>query len=101
MDGRVGWVDSQVVEDRGYVFTKNSQMASIGAIFTSTHHTRQLNPCQNSSANRMVNYSQPSAYQGEMEPFEDCPSTSGCLTSLKNKPQQKQPNTFQHQYLAK
>ena len=32
-------------------------MASIGAIFTSTHHTKQLNPLPNSSANRMVNHS--------------------------------------------
>ena len=29
---------------KGYVFTKNSQMTSIGAIFTSTCHTKQLNP---------------------------------------------------------
>ena len=27
--------------------------------------------------------------QGKMEPFEDHPSTCGCLTSLRNKPQKK------------
>ena len=39
----------------------------------------------------MVNYSQLSACQGEMEPSEDNLSTHGCLTSLRYKPQQKQP----------
>ena len=29
--------------------------------------------------------------QGEMEPFEGHSSTHGCLTSLRNKPWQKQP----------
>ena len=76
---------------KGYVFTKTSQMASIGAVFTSTYHTKQLNPWPNSSASRVVNYSWLSACQGDMEPFEGNPSTHGCLTSLRNKPQQKQP----------
>ena len=66
-------------------------MASIGAIFTSTYHTKQLNPWPNSSASRMVNYSRLSACQGDMEPFEGDLSTRGRLTSLRNKPQQKQP----------
>ena len=74
-----------------YVLTKPSQMASIGVIFTSTYHTKQLNPWPNSSASRVVNYSQLSACQGDMQPFEDDPYTRGCLTSLRNKPQQKQP----------
>ena len=30
---------SHEVAGKGYVFTKTSQMASIGAIFTSTYHT--------------------------------------------------------------
>ena len=38
-------------------------MACIGAIVTSTYHTRQLNPWRNSSANRVVNYSRLSACQ--------------------------------------
>ena len=82
---------SHEVAGKGYVFTKISQMASIGVIFTSTYHTKQLNPWPNSSASRMVNYSQLSACQGDMQPFEGDPYTSGRLTSLKNKPQQKQP----------
>ena len=45
-------------------------MASIGVIFTSTYHTKQLNPWPNSSASRVVNYSQLSACQGDMQPFE-------------------------------
>ena len=76
---------------KGYVFTKTSQMASIGAIFTSTYHTKQLNPWPNSSASRVVNYSWLSACQGDMEPFEGDSSTRGRLTNLTNKPQQKQP----------
>ena len=66
-------------------------MASIGVIFTSTYHTKQLNPWPNSSASRVVNYSQLSACQGDMEPFEGDLYTRGRLTSLRNKPQQKQP----------
>ena len=54
----------------------------------------------NSSASRVVNYSQLSACQGDMQPFEGDPYTRGHLTSLRNKPQQKQPSNFQHQYLA-
>ena len=75
---------------KGYIFTKTSQMASIGAFFT-TYHTKQLNPWPNSSASRMVNYSQLSACQEDVEPFKGDPSTHGCLASLRNKPQQKQP----------
>ena len=74
-----------------YVFTKISQMASIGVVFTSTYHTNQLNPLPNSSASRVVNYSQLSACEGDMQPFEGDPYTRGRLTSLRNKPQQKQP----------
>ena len=66
-------------------------MASIGVIFTSTYHTKQLNPWPNSSASRVVNYSQLYACQGDMQPFEGDPYTRGLLTSLRNKPQQKQP----------
>ena len=65
-------------------------MASIGVILTSTYHTKQLNPWPNSSASRVVNYSRLSACQGDMQPFEGVPYTRGCLTSLRNKPQQKQ-----------
>ena len=88
-----GWGQacSHEVAGKGYVFTKTSQMASIGAIFTSTYHTKQLNPWLNSSASREVNYSQLSACQRDVEPFEGDPSTCGCLTSLGNKPNQKQP----------
>ena len=50
----------------GSVFTKTSQMASSGAIFTSTYHTKQLNPWPNTPASRVVNYSRLSACQGDM-----------------------------------
>ena len=74
-------------------------MASIGAIFTSTYHTKQPNPWPNSSASCVVNYSWLSACQGHVEPFEGDPSTCGCLTSLRNKPQQSSQGNFQHQYM--
>ena len=76
---------SHKVVGKGYIFTKISQMTSIGAIFTSTYHTNQLNPWQNSSASRVVNYSWLSTYDGDVELFEDHPSTCGCLTNLRNK----------------
>ena len=60
-------------------------------IFTSTYHTKQPNAWPNSSASCVLNYSRLSACQGELEPFEGNPSTCGCLISLGNKPQQKQP----------
>ena len=60
-------------------------MASIVVIFTSTYHTKQLNPWPNSSASRVVNYSQLSACQGDMQPFESDPYTRGHLTSLTEK----------------
>ena len=61
---------SHEVAGKGYVFTKTSQMASIGVIFTSTYHTKQLNLWLNSSASRVVNYSQLSACQGDMQPLK-------------------------------
>ena len=76
-------------------------MMSIGDIFTSTYHTKQLNPWPNSSASCMVNYSWLSPCQGEKKPFEDHPGNHGHLTSLSNKPQHKQPGKIQHQYLPK
>ena len=81
---------SHEVAGKGYVFTKTSQMTSIGVIFTSTYHTKQLNPWPNSLASRVVNYSRLSACQGDMQPFEGDLYTRGRLTSLRNKPQQKQ-----------
>ena len=82
-------VGSHKVAGKGYVNTENSQRVSIGDIFTSTYHTKQLNPWPKSLASRVVNYSQLPACQGEMELFEDHPSTRGCLTSLRNKPTAK------------
>ena len=66
-------------------------MASIGVIFTSTYRTKWLNPWPNSSASRVGNYSQLSACQGDIQPFEGHMHTRGFLTNLSNEPQQKQP----------
>ena len=91
---------SNEVAGKHYIFIKNSQMASIIAIFTSTHHTKQLNPLPSSSTNGMVNCSWLSACLKEMKPFEDQSSTSGHLMSLKNKLQQKQPGQLSASILA-
>ena len=78
---------SHEVAGKGYyVFTKNKEMTTNGAIFTSTYHTKQLNPWPNSSASRMVNYTQLSACQGDMQPFEGDPYTRGRLA---DKPQKQ------------
>ena len=91
---------SHEVAGKGYVLTKTSQMASIGVIFTSTYHTKQLNPWPNSSASRVVNYSQLSACQGDMQPFEGHPHTRARLTSPEASHSKSSPGNFQHQYLA-
>ena len=83
-------VGSHKVVGKGYIFTKNNQMASIGAIFTSTYLAKQLNPWPNSSTSYVVNYIQLSASQGHMESFEGDPSTCGRMTSIRNKLQEKQ-----------
>ena len=64
-------------------------MVSIGTIFTSTYHTKQLNLWPNSSASCVVNYSWLSVYQVEKDPFKDYLIMSTCdpLTSLSNQPQ--------------
>ena len=48
----------------------------------------------------MVNYSQLSACQGDVDAFESDPNTHGPLTSLKNKPQQKQSRKLSASILA-
>ena len=101
-EGGGGRAGSHEVEGNGYVFTNTSQVASIGAIFASKNHTKQLNPCPNSSPSHVVNYSWLSACQGDMEPFEGHPSTRGYLTSLRYNIIQSKISLgiFQHQYLA-
>ena len=83
-----------------YVFTKISKTAFIGVIFSSRYHIRQVTPWPNLSTSHVVNYSHLSAYQGDMEPFEGDPNTCGCLISLRNKPQQKQPGKLSESVLA-
>ena len=55
-----------------------------------TYHTKQLSPWPESSASRVVIHSQLSACEGFKELFEGNASACRCLTSLRNKPQQKQ-----------
>ena len=85
-----GVVFSNEVVGKSYIHTENSQIASISIIFTSTYHTKQLNPWLYSPTSRVVKYSWLSAYPREMEPFKHHPSTTAHLKSLRNKPEQKQ-----------
>ena len=84
-----GQAGSHKVASKGYVFTKTRQIASIDVIFTSTYHTKKLNPWPHSSASCVVDYSCLSACQGDMEPFEGNLNTYGHLTRLGNKPQEQ------------
>ena len=70
---------------KGYVFTKNMEMTSIGAIFISTCHTKQLNPWPNSSASHVVIHNWISACQGKMGQFKGHQSTHGSQTGLRKK----------------
>ena len=80
------------VVGKGYVNIENSQMVSIGAIFSSKYVSHKaVKSMANSSVGCVVIYSQLSAYPGEMESFIDHLSTHRHLTSLRNKPQQKHP----------
>ena len=82
----LGWAGSHKVVGNGYVFTKNSQVASTGVIFMSTYYTK-LNPWPNSPASHVDIYSRLAACPVEMEPFKDHFSTHGRLTGLRSKPQ--------------
>ena len=66
-------------------------MTSIGTIFTSTYHTKKLNPWLTHQWSFIASWGD--------RPFKDHLSTHGCLTSLRNQPEQMQPGQFHHQYL--
>ena len=61
--------------------TENNQMASIGAIFSSTYYTKQLNPWPTPPASCVADLP---AFPGKIEPVKYYPSIRGCLTSLRN-----------------
>ena len=67
-------------------------------------HTIQLNPWPNSSAkliSQLCGELQPAVcLSRDVEPFEGDPSTHGYLTSLRNKPQQKEPGQLSASTLA-
>ena len=75
---------------KGYFNTEISQMALL-VPFSAPYHTKQLNLRPNLPTSCVVNYSRLSTYPEEMKLFKNHPSTHGCPTSLRNKPQQKQP----------
>ena len=54
---------------------------------------------KNSSASCVVNYSQLSVCQGDMEPFKGDPSTRGRLRSQETSHSKSNLGNFQHQYL--
>ena len=88
---------SHEVAGKGYVNTKNSKMASIGAIFSSIYHTKQLHK---SSASRVVNYNQLSACQGEMEPFKTTLAFVDIWQASEASHNKSSLGNFQHQYLG-
>ena len=75
-------------------------MASIGAIFTSTYYTKQLNPWPNSSTSCVVNHSRVSACQREMESFEGDPSIPDVQQALETSHRKISLGNFQHHYLT-
>ena len=87
---------SHEVVGKGYVNTKSSQTVFIGAIFTFIYNTKHKSMAKLISQS----YSPLSSRLGEMEPFEDDLSTRGHLTTLRNRPQQKQPRQLSPSILA-
>ena len=61
---------SQEVVGKGYVFTKNSQMAATAVTCISKY---QLNPWPNSPASSVAIYSRLAACPVKIEPFKDHP----------------------------
>ena len=96
----IGWKDgervgSHKVAGKSYVFTKISQMASTGVIFTFTYIShKQLNPWPNSSASCVVNYTQQSACQGMKVTLALVDIWQASATSHSK----SSPGNFQHQY---
>ena len=82
---------SHEVSGKCYFNTENSQIVSNGAILLHVSHKAAKFMAKLISWLCYELYSWLSACQGEMKPFEDQTSTGGHLTSLTNKPQQKQP----------
>ena len=75
-------------------------MASTGAIFTSTYHTKQLNPWPSTPASRVVNYSRLSACQGDVaiwRPPEH--SWTSDTEASETSYSKNSPGNFQHRYL--
>ena len=89
--GRWGRSGSHEVAGKGSIFTKNREMTTTGAIFTSTCHTKQLNPWPNSSASRVVIHSRVhsrlSTCQRKMGPFKGYRSTRVRQTGLRKRPE--------------
>ena len=65
------------------------QMTFIGADFTTTCHTKQLNPWRiaNLSASHVVIHSQLSAWQGKMASLRNHPISRGSQTGLRKRPE--------------
>ena len=75
-------------------------MAFIDAIFTSTHHTKQLNQWPNSSASCMVNYSQLSAFQGIWSYLKTTRALVDIWQASETSHSKSNLGNFHHQYLT-
>ena len=92
--GREGgeWAGTYIVARKGYVYTENSQMASIGAIFNSTYVSHKAAKSLAMLISQLCGELHPAVcFSGDMEPFEGYSKMHRHLTGLRNKPQQKHP----------
>ena len=87
-------VRSHEMAGKVYIHTENSQIVSIGAISTSTYHTKQLNAYPSSPASLFVNYNWLSACPMKTELVKDHPNTHERLTGLRNKLQKTSRTIF-------
>ena len=92
-------MDSHEVVGKGYVNIKNSLITSIGTIFTSTYHSKQLKPWPSSSASRVVNYSQLPACQGIWTHLKATWALIDVQRASETSHSKSTPGNFQHQYL--
>ena len=95
----MGLVGSYEVVGKSSIKTENSQMASIGAIFSFTYYTKQINLWPTLPASCVVIYSCPSTCPGEMQPFKDHLSTCGHWQDSETCHSKSNLGSFQYKYL--
>ena len=84
---------------KSYVFSKTSQMASLGAIPTIAYYTKQPNPWPNSPASQVVNYSCCLLVKGICRQLKATRTLVDVWQASETSHSKSSPNVFQHQYL--